>query len=829
MDLRNDTITIADAEADLNKILPSSIRFKFGTGGNNASFTPAKPLPKSVQKALGKRVRELNNIQYEEGTNGSGGLNKKLLDNIDTIKKVYKVARGIHFNYRREERAAEKAANKEAAKAERERVKNQARIVSDKRGQDRVKAETNKIKADKIIAETATNSDQLGKETAGFKSLTESTKAKTAIPKPNKVQKPNPSPSEMTANVPGITVTKNPVDKNSVDILGASVTEQRKNLNKIIASGSSKGVKKTLENSTIAKEYNIRAPDVNSAVKSGATLQDLATDPFIQNGLKGAGLSADEIEEVNKDIDEAIAAVSGQEQKLLAVQPQKEFSVKQFRALGNPIGSPGVSLPAQIGQSNPLSSLVAPITKNPLSSLGAIAGAVAGAKNGGALGAVVGGVLGSVIGDAINTNANGANNFAPGNPFGSLGMDFGNIMASVTGLAQGTGSFKELGQSIPGIPGGIDPVTKTPVPDIVQPTGNTQLAKTVDKGTKTAVDTPTTPVKQVTKTKTTGIDALPVNGVDNEFWGGYEPVNSKKEFELEIKSCPRKIKNVIVCWSGSAENEFNTARSYNDAIHKKYLKLPEQKRKNLETSRSIGRLSYRNTNYFIRKDGVVERLIPVGTSPGAFFQKSLTRESRSKYKKLHDEGIMIQFDAGTLGEAPDAKKSWDTLSDKSITPEQWKTFDMMMDVMYRHSPGGIFKGVDQLVNESEQLIDTFQGSGGKTVQEQVNALGNRVLLAGPLFDVGQYLEKKREVPDGDDGANAAVVINDDTGETVEDEDPYSGLDDDFLNSEVINGNKVEYDEVRGRWQVIFRTQQLRLQYGSKDEAIAAARENNPQE
>jgi len=154
---------------------------------------------------------------------------------------------------------------------------------------------------------------------------------------------------------------------------------------------------------------------------------------------------------------------------------------------------------------------------------------------------------------------------------------------------------------------------------------------------------------------------------------------------------------------------------------------------------------------------------------------------------------------------------------------------MMMDVMYRHSPGGTFKGVDQLVDESEQLIDTYLGSGGKTVQEQENALGNRVLLVGPLFDVGQYLEKKREVPDGEDGANAAIVINDDTGETAEDEDPYSGLDDDFLNSEVINGNKVEYDEVRGRWQVIFRTQQLRLQYGSKDEAIAAARENNPQE
>jgi len=803
---------------ELNAIVPGVWNMR------SMMATEGKILTTSERSALKAKRRELVKKKRQVQKDAVPG-SKASVDFIDALDLQIGFIKQIDKAFR----TARSAAAKEKRTANKTNIDTQTKIASDKRGQDRVKSETNKIKADKILAETSTNSDQLGKENAGFKSLTESTKPKTAIPKPNKVKKPEPSPSEMTASVPGITVTKAPASKGDIDTLVGSTTASSKNLNKVIASGSSKGIKKTLENSTIAKEYNIRAPDVNSAVKSGASLQDLATDPFIQNGLKGAGLSADEIEEVNKDIDEAIVVVSGQEQRLLAVQPQKDFSVKQFRALGNPIGSPGVSLPAQIGQSNPLSSLVAPITKNPLSSLGAVAGAVAGSRNGGALGAVVGGVLGSVIGDAINTNANGANNFAPGNPFGSLGMDFGNIMATVTGLAQGTGSFKELGKSIPSIPGGIDPITKVSVPDIVQPAGNTQLAKTVDKGTKTAVDTPTTPVKEVTKTKTTGIDALPLNGVDNEFWGGYESVNSKKEFELEIKSCPRKIKNVIVCWSGSAENEFNTARSYNDAIHKQYLKLPEQKRKNLETGSSIGRLSYRNANYFIRKDGVVERLVPVGTSPGAFFQKSLTRESRSKYKKIHDEGIMIQFDAGTLGEAPDAKKSWDTLSDKSITPEQWKTFDMMMDVMYRHSPGGTFKGVDQLVDESEQLIDTYLGSGGKTVQEQENALGNRVLLVGPLFDVGQYLEKKREVPDGEDGANAAIVINDDTGETAEDEDPYSGLDDDFLNSEVINGNKVEYDEVRGRWQVIFRTQQLRLQYGSKDEAIAAARENNPQE
>ena len=62
--------------------------------------------------------------------------------------------------------------------------------------------------------------------------------------------------------------------------------------------------------------------------------------------------------------------------------------------------------------------------------------------------------------------------------------------------------LKNLGTALNSLPNGIDPLTKqVPVPDLVQPTGVTQLAKTVNKGTRTAVDEPTTPVKEVGKTK----------------------------------------------------------------------------------------------------------------------------------------------------------------------------------------------------------------------------------------------------------------------------------------------------------------------------------------
>jgi len=812
-DLYNSTLSTADAQAEVNKHLPSSIKFSYGTGPD-ASYTPSASLEKPVLQALRNRTRELANLKYENQSGGNP--NERLVSNIETLQEVYKVAIRLHYKLSKAERKSRAGAKREEWKAGRENVNSQAKVAANKQEQDRVKAKTNELKADKVISETATNSDKIGKETSGFKSLTESTKPKTAIPKADKVKKPEPSPSEMTANVPGITVTKTPSNKSNVDTLVASTTSSTKNLNKVISAGNGKGIRKTLEDSKVAKEYNIRSNQVTSAVDTGARLSDLTRDPAVQNNLKTVGLSGEEITAVNQKMDVAVAKATSKEINKLAVVPQKDFALKQFRALGNPIGAPGVSIPTPTGLPNPLTSLVSSVTKNPLSSLASIAGAAAGASNNGVVGAVVGGVLGSVIGKTVDTVANGANNFAPGNPFGSLGMDFGNIMATVAGIAQGTGPFKELGKTLQSLPNGIDPRTKELVPDLVQPTGVTQLAKTVNKGTKTAVDVPTTPVKEVGKTRSTGIDLLSYNDLDNEFWGGYEPVNSKKELELEIKSSPRVIRNLIVAWTASAENEVYTARSWNEQKYNYYVNKPEAFR--AKAGEPIGRDGFNRCNYLIRKDGVLERLIPIGTAPTPYLLIALGEQAKNKYKRVYDQSILIQFDAGILGDDPEAKGDWNNLSDKSITAEQWRTFDMIADVMYRHSPGGVFKGSDQLLNEYEPNFT----DEAKSIAPRIS---RSIQIMGPHFDVGTYLEKKREIPDGEDGEVLEVVLDDTSTETVEVEDPYADLDDDYLNSEVINGNTVSYDEVRGRWQVLFADTNTRKQYGTKDAAYFAAREN----
>ena len=445
-----------------------------------------------------------------------------------------------------------------------------------------------------------------------------------------------------------------------------------------------------------------------------------------------------------------------------------------------------------------------------------IAGAAAGASNNGVVGAVIGGVVGSVIGKSVETVANGANNFAPGNPFGPLGMDFGNVLATVAGISTGAGPFKELGTALNSLPNGIDPLTKQQVPDLVQPTGVTQLAKTVNKGTRTAVDEPTTPVKEVGKTKSTGIDALTYGDLDNEFWGGYEPVNSKKELELEIKSSPRTIRNLIVSWTTSAENEVYTARSWNEKKYKYYVNKDFNK---APKGSPIGRDGFQGNNYLIRKDGVLERVVPIGTAPTPQLAIAIEDGAKNKYKRVYDQAIWVQFDAGLLGDAPDVKSDFTALSDKSITAEQWKTFDMIADIMYRHSPGGVFKGADQLLNE-------YEGDFTDTTKSILPRIQRTIQVMGPQFEVGTYLEKKREIPDGEDGEVIEVVLDDDSpSETVEVEDPYSDLDDDFLNSEVINGNTVSYDEVRGRWTVFYPDTNTKLNYGTKDAAYFAAREN----
>ena len=71
-----------------------------------------------------------------------------------------------------------------------------------------------------------------------------------------------------------------------------------------------------------------------------------------------------------------------------------------------------------------------------------------------------------------------------------------------------------------------------------------------------------------------------------------------------------------------------------------------------------------------------------------------------------------------------------------------------------------------------------------------------------------------------------MLDDDSPSETVEVEDPYSDLDDDFLNGEVINGITVCYDEVTWKMDSYLSRYQYQItNNGTKDAAYFAAREN----
>ena len=74
-DLYNSTLSTADAQAEVNKHLPSSIKFNYGTGPD-ASYTPSASLEKPVLQALRNRTRELANLKYE---NQSGACRRAMV------------------------------------------------------------------------------------------------------------------------------------------------------------------------------------------------------------------------------------------------------------------------------------------------------------------------------------------------------------------------------------------------------------------------------------------------------------------------------------------------------------------------------------------------------------------------------------------------------------------------------------------------------------------------------------------------------------------------------------------------------------------------------
>ena len=333
-------------------------------------------------------------------------------------------------------------------------------------------------------------------------------------------------------------------------------------------------------------------------------------------------------------------------------------------------------------------------------------------------------------------NPFGSNN----SPFGQIGLDFGNILGSVTGNAAGQGSFQLPGQELKLTSDGIDPLTAAPAPPIVNSFGDTQLSKTVAKNDIIAAQESTIEVQDLSKAE----EPTTITNFT------YDRIVDKKSLELMIQSVTsRSIDNMIVAWTKGYSNRNRTARQYNETILKKE-RYSSFENKVTDTCAQ--------THVYIEKNGTASVILPFRFKPRSIINRegyrtietvagvSQTATSLIGSKQdVYDEALVVQFEAGfvatkeeTLEAIADEKLT--TLDQQvaiailavnasTITAEQWKTFDMIAEIMARLTPGGT------MISQADLHEDIANQADGWSFQ--------KFATLGAGFDVNEYVEKFR--------------------------------------------------------------------------------------
>ena len=325
-------------------------------------------------------------------------------------------------------------------------------------------------------------------------------------------------------------------------------------------------------------------------------------------------------------------------------------------------------------------------------------------------------------------------------PFGQIGMDFGNVLGSVVGAVMGQGPFQAVGQVLNLTQDGIDPKSLLPAPPIVNSFGDTQLNKTVRNQQLTAVEQPTLPAMDLTK------QPEPQNIDDFE----YKIIFDKKSLELALQSITsRTIDSVIFGWTKNFADENETPALYNEKVYKK----------NTYKSTAAGKITdlVSQTHIYAMKNGRPIIILPFKTIPRSVVNAKAYRDANQSEQlskqDLYDRSIVVRLDAGfkepkiAIGEKilafeEDKKTEFDLKSDQnardmvngllssdSITAQQWKTVDMIVEIVTRLNPGGT------IISASDLHEDIAVANSGfnKFVYDTL----------GLRFDMEDYAEKFR--------------------------------------------------------------------------------------
>ena len=259
------------------------------------------------------------------------------------------------------------------------------------------------------------------------------------------------------------------------------------------------------------------------------------------------------------------------------------------------------------------------------------------------------------------------------NPFGSLGLDFGNILAGVLGKIKATGTAQNFGDVVPGISTGVQiPAGETPPPNIVESDASTTIAKSVKPSGLASNN-----IKSSRPAYNVASNSSKFNGAATPVSTGeyvFENVNTSEELEAELRNTTRDITTAVVHWSETHSDSPFTARD----MHTVHLANQTEELGNdldaLKKLVALGPQAGINWHYVLLRDGTIQRGRPINLDSGPWVGYT-------------NNTVHIGFIAGysvPFG-TPNSELY---LGSESITPQQWKSFDKFLDAFYKTYPGG---------------------------------------------------------------------------------------------------------------------------------------------
>ena len=502
-----------------------------------------------------------------------------------------------------------------AEEIKRQLLKNKIDEVIRSSQADNAEASANLSRAIKNFISSPPGSENFGQVVSGFISYAESVKPRGT--------KKDPTPSKLSGSVPGINTEETPssADKSSIDTLVGKTSKDSTVVKKLFADGSPKGIR-----AAISQHLTDNKDEINAAMKEA---NKALNDPVLKEKAKELGIPEEAFTALAARLDTDITTFAQDLESEKAVEQSKKVSNAQMRSLGNPYGSfkSKISVPGVVNAGDPLAP-------------GSLKIQEIESKTG------------------FNFSA-----IAEQNPFGSLGIDFGNILGAASSVSSNLPVQKDIGVKIPAkvIDADTSEEVAESITSLVKEDGSTNIAEAVEEAEKVKAE-PTTPVVDLNST---------TNRLSSDGFLYGETAIGYKEITLAAKTSTRIINNLNFTWTGSAmDRQYASGEEYNKKIIE--MKKDMSAVANLPIDK---RASW--AHIFVRKNGTLDLILPIDKF--GVYDHITDDGIKDEANKILEEGITIVIDAGH--EVPHAEATNSTYGPKSITPEQMKSLGKLIKML----------------------------------------------------------------------------------------------------------------------------------------------------